>query len=206
MAKWVDVFCEEGWFTNEQTEEIVAESKSYGLESRLHVDEFADSGGLQLASELGSVSADHVACSNEDSRISAAESGTVQTFLPGTPYVLGKEINLPIKQCIEEDWPFSFATDFNPNCPITSLPMIGSLATHRIGIEPIAALAAVTRNPSTTIFQDEGEVRGVIAEGCSADLNILWSSSVDSWCQTPGTSPVSHTLKNGVIVNSNKVY
>ncbi len=206
LAKWVDVFCEEGWFTNEQTEEIVAESKSYGLESRLHVDEFVDSDGLQLASELGSVSADHVACSNEDSRISAAESGTVQTFLPGTPYVLGKEINLPIKQCIEEDWPFALATDFNPNCPITSLPMIGSLATHRIGIEPIAALAAVTRNPSTTIFQDEGEVRGVIAEGCSADLNVLWSPSADSWCQTPGTSPVSFTIKNGVIVNSNKVY
>ena len=206
LAKWVDVFCEDGWFTNEQTEEIVAASSSFGLDSRLHVDEFVDSGGLQLASELGSVSADHVACSNEDSRISAAESGTVQTFLPGTPYVLGKGLDLPIKKCIEEDWPFSFATDFNPNCPITSLPMIGSLATHRMGIDPIAALAAVTRNPASTMFQDGGDIRGVIAEGRIADLNILWSSSADSWCQTPGTSPVNYTLKNGEIVNSNNVY
>ncbi|MFL2974780.1 MAG: imidazolonepropionase [Candidatus Thalassarchaeaceae archaeon] len=206
LAKWVDVFCEEGWFTNEQTEEIVSASKSFGLESRLHVDEFVDSGGLQLASELGSVSADHVACSNDDARISAAESGTVQTFLPGTPYVLGKSLDLPIMKCIKEDWPFSFATDFNPNCPITSLPLIGSLVTHRIGIDPITALAAVTRNPATTMFQDTREVRGVISEGVIADLNILWSPSADSWCQTPGTSPIRHTFKNGEIVNSNNVY
>jgi imidazolonepropionase len=206
LAKWVDVFCEEGWFTNEQTEEIVSASKSYGLESRLHVDEFVDSGGLQLASELGAVSADHVACSNDDARISAAESGTVQTFLPGTPYVLGKSLDLPILKCIEEDWPFSFATDFNPNCPITSLPMIGSLVTHRIGIDPITALAAVTRNPATTMFQDTGEVRGVISRGEIADLNILWSPSADSWCQTPGSSPIRYTFKNGDIVNSNNVY
>jgi|TARA_B100001996_G_scaffold94329_2_gene70554 imidazolonepropionase len=206
LAKWVDVFCEEGWFTNEQTEEIVAASSSFDLQSRLHVDEFVDGGGLQLASELGSLSADHVACSNDDSRISAAESGTVQTFLPGTPYVLGKKLDLPVMKCIDEDWPFAFATDFNPNCPITSLPMIGSLATHRIGIEPIAALAAVSRNPASTMFQDTGEVRGVVKEGCRADLNILWSPSADSWCQTPGTSPISYTIKNGDIVNSNSVY
>jgi imidazolonepropionase len=206
LANWVDVFCEEGWFTNEQTEDIVTAAKSFGLGSRLHVDEFVDSGGLQLASELGSVSADHVSCSNDDSRISAAESGTVQTFLPGTPYVLGKELDLPIKKCIEEDWPFSLATDFNPNCPITSLPLIGSMVTHRIGVDPIAALAAVTRNPATTMFQKSDEVRGVIAEGRVADLNVLWTSSADSWCQTPGSSPVKFTFKNGDIVNSNYVY
>ena len=205
LARWVDVFCEQGWFTNEQTEDIVKASKEYGMKSRLHVDEFVDSGGLALAAELGSVSADHVACSNDDSRVSAAESGTVQTFLPGTPYVLGKSLELPIKKCIAEDWPFSIATDFNPNCPITSLPLIGSLVTHRLGVDPIASLVAVTRNPATTMF-DEEEPRGVISEGSIADMNVLWSSSADSWCQTPGSSPVRDTIKNGIIVNSNKTY
>ncbi|HJM24268.1 MAG TPA: imidazolonepropionase [Candidatus Thalassarchaeaceae archaeon] len=205
LANWVDVFCEDGWFTNEQTEEIVNAAKSHGLGSRLHVDEFVDGGGLALAAELGSVSGDHVACSNDDSRIIAAESGTVQTFLPGTPYVLGKRLDLPIMKCIEEDWPFSLASDFNPNCPITSIPLIGSMISHRLGVDPIATLVSVTRNPATTMFQGS-DVRGVIAEGVIADMNILWSSSADSWCQTPGSSPVKHTLKNGVIVNSNKVY
>ena len=205
LARWVDVFCEQGWFTNEQTEDIVKASKEYGMKSRLHVDEFVDSGGLALAAELGSVSADHVACSNDDSRVSAAESGTVQTFLPGTPYVLGKSLELPIKKCITEDWPFSIATDFNPNCPITSLPLIGSFVTHRLGVDPIASLVAVTRNPASTMFEKE-EPRGIISEGGIADMNVLWSSSVDSWCQTPGSSPVRETIKNGIIVNSNKTY
>ena len=205
LAKWVDVFCEEGWFTNDQTEDIVKASKDYGMKSRLHVDEFVDSGGLALAADLGSVSADHVACSNDDARVSAAESGTVQTFLPGTPYVLGKSLELPIKKCISEDWPFSIATDFNPNCPITSLPLIGSFVTHRLGVDPIASLVAVTRNPATTMF-DEEEPRGIISEGSIADMNVLWSSSADSWCQTPGSSPVRVTIKNGIIVNSNKTY
>ena len=205
LAKWVDVFCEEGWFTIEETEQIVSEAKSHGLGSRLHVDEFVDNGGLALAAELGSVSGDHAACSNEDSRICAAEAGTVQTFLPGTPYVLSKDLALPIKQCIEEDWPFSVATDFNPNCPITSLPLIGSMLSHRIGIDPIVGLVSVTRNPSSTMFGGD-ECRGVISEGRIADLNVLWSSSADSWCQTPGSSPVKITFKNGNIVNSNNVY
>ena len=205
LAKWVDVFCEEGWFTNEQTEDLVKASKHYGMKSRLHVDEFVDGGGLALAADLGSVSADHVACSNDDSRVSAAESGTVQTFLPGTPYVLGKRLELPMNKCIREDWPFSIATDFNPNCPITSLPFIGSIVAHRLGVDPIASLVAATRNPATTMFDGE-EPRGVLSEGSIADMNVLWSSSADSWCQTPGSSPVRNTIKNGIIVNSNKTY
>ena len=205
LARWVDVFCEQGWFTNEQTEDLVKASKDFGMKSRLHVDEFVDSGGLALAADLGSVSADHVACSNDDSRVSAAESGTVQTFLPGTPYVLGKSLELPINKCIREDWPFSIATDFNPNCPITSLPFIGSIVAHRLGVDPIASLVAATRNPATTIFDGE-EPRGILSEGSIADMNVLWSSSADSWCQTPGSSPVRNTIKNGIIVNSNKTY
>lgn len=205
LARWVDVFCEEGWYTNEETEEIVRAANIEGLGSRLHVDEFVDSGGLALAAELGAVSGDHAAFSNDDSRIAASESGTVQTFLPGTPYVLGKELEVPVEKCINEDWPFSVATDFNPNCPITSLPFIGSLLSHRLGIDPIVSLAAVTRNPASTMF-DADDLRGVISEGVSADLNITWSSSADSWCQTPGTTPISATFISGKIVNYNKVY
>ena len=205
LAKWVDVFCEPGWFSPEETAEIVGSAKEHGIGSRLHVDEFVDSGGLTLAAELGSVSGDHVACSSDDSRQNAADAGTMQTFLPGTPYVLGTDIALPISKCIEEDWAFSTATDFNPNCPINSLPFIGSLLAHRLGIDPIATLVSVTRNPATTLF-DESEMRGVLAKGRPADLNVLWSSSADSWCQTPGSSPVSMTMIRGEVVNSNKVY
>ena len=93
-------------------------------------DEFEDSGGLSLAAELGASSADHVGHSNDEARSLASKSGTMQTFLPGTPYVLGFKDYPPIADCVQNDWAFSLATDFNPNCWTLSIPFIGSLAAH----------------------------------------------------------------------------
>ena len=87
IARWADVFCEPGWYNLEQTEEVVTAAANAGLPSRLHVDEFVDGGGLALAAELGAVSGDHVGYSSDDARAAANEARTMQTFLPGTPYV-----------------------------------------------------------------------------------------------------------------------
>jgi imidazolonepropionase len=203
LAKYVDVFCEPGWYTSEETELIVNESKKLGLIPRLHVDEFIDSDGLKLATELGSVSGDHVAYSSDDSRSFASSNGTMQTFLPGTPYVLGKPISLPISKCIDEGWSFSIASDFNPNCPSLSLPFVGSLLSHRLSIDPTISLIAATRNPATTIL--DNLTTGCLTVGASADINFLWSNYVSGWCQTPGMNPIRKTMINGNIVNSNNV-
>ncbi len=198
FAKWCDVFCEEGWYDIGETESIVNRAKEFGLESRLHVDEFVDSDGLALAAELGSVSADHVAKSNSDSRQKASDAGTMQTFLPGTPYVLGDRLNLPFGECIENNWAFSLATDFNPNCRILSLPLVANICCTRMGLDPLAALIASTLNPATTL--GDKTITGRISEGESANLNILWSTDVDGWCQTPGENPFTHSIISGKIV------
>ena len=201
LAKWVDVFCEPGWFTLEQTELIVLKAKEYGLKSRLHVDEFVDGGGLSLAAELKCSSGDHVGFSNDDSRAKAHEAGTMQVFLPATPYVLGKNLGNGIKDCIDNEWNFSLATDYNPNCQTLSLPFIGSLVTHRLGIDPLAALVACTRNPASTLNDELVKPVGSLYQGGPADFNILKSSLVDYWCQTPGTSPIEKTYFSGHVVN-----
>ncbi len=197
ISKWTDVFCEPGWFNLEETEDIVNASKEYGLQSRVHVDEFVDSGGLSLAAELGSVSADHVAHSSDESRSAASRRGTMQTFLPGTPYVIGAVDFPPISDCIENQWAFSLASDFNPNCNSLSIPFVGSLAVHRCNIDPISALAAVTRNPSTTLGYGDSIPVGTLAIGSQANMNILISETVDMWCQTPGMNPISDTIVRG---------
>ena len=202
VAMWADVFCEEGWYSIDETEDVVRAAEEYGIPSRLHVDEFADSGGLALAAELGAVSGDHVAKSSFESRQAASESGTMQTFLPGTPLVLGLPMDAPLSSCIENEWAFSIATDYNPNCRILSMPFIGSLVTTRMGMDPFAALVAATRNPATTLSQ--ADITGTIAEGSRADMSVIWSDSVDGWCQTPGENPISFTIVGGSIVNRNK--
>ena len=203
IAKWADVFCEPGWFTVDDTIEIITASKEMGLGSRIHADEFVDSGGLGIAAELGSISADHVAKSDDESRARASDNGVMQTFLPGTQYVLGMDEFPPMKKCVENSWAFSIASDFNPNCNTISMPFVGSLATHRCGIDPITALAASTRNPSITLVKNEKNNFGVISENNSASFNILHSKKVESWCQSPGMNPIFKTLANGIIVNHN---
>ena len=198
IAKWCDVFCEEGWYTNDETESIVEQAKEHGLQSRLHVDEFVDSDGLALAADLGCGSADHVAKSNTDSRQKASDAGTMQTFLPGTPYVLGNTLDLPLNECIDSNWAFSLATDYNPNCRFLSLPLVSNICCTRMGLDPLAALIATTRNPATTLEDDT--ITGRIAVGHSANVNIVLSSDIDGWCQTPGENPFSHTIISGNIV------
>jgi len=104
-----------------------------------------------------------------------------------------------LASCIENKWAFSIATDYNPNCRILSMPFIGSLVTTRMGLDPFAALVAATRNPATTLSHQE--ISGTLAEGSRADLSVIWSDSVDGWCQTPGENPISSTVINGSIVN-----
>ena len=195
-------FCEPGWFSLEDTELIVKAASELGLASRLHVDEFVDGGGLALASELGAISGDHVGHSSASARQSASESGVMQTFLPGTPYILGHDLESPLKQCINHNWAFSLASDFNPNCRTLSIPFVGSLATHRLGLSPIEALVAVTRNPATTLLNSTDKpLSGSIRQGGPADLLILDSEYIDAWCQMPGDNPIYKTIKSGKIVN-----
>ncbi len=196
VTHYADIFCEPGWFSLEDTEEISRAAISEGLEIRLHVDEFCDGGGLQLATELGAVTADHAIHSTDDARAAAADAGVLQGFLPGTPYVMGSDKWPPIQQCIDEEWPWTLASDFNPNCPTLSLPMVGSIVTHRLNIDPIAALAAVTRNAATGLCSSYQQ--GVITEGAIANFNQLESRYVESWCQSPGHHGIKKTFRQGI--------
>jgi imidazolonepropionase len=176
----------------EDTEEICKAARKGGLRLRLHVDEFNDGGGLELAAEFNVDTADHAIHSSEDARASAAEAGTLQGFLPGTPYVMGSDIWPPIQKCIDEEWPWTIATDFNPNCKTLSIPMAGSLVTHRLRIDPIATLAAVTRNPATGL--SEGVIdQGIIKLGGKANFSQLESEYIESWCQSPGHPGIKNT-------------
>ena len=175
-------------------------SSKMGLSPRVHADEFADSNGLDMAADIGCVSADHVACSNDDARSKADASGVMQTFLPGTQYVMGMSEFPPIMSCLENSWAFSIASDFNPNCNSISMPFVGSLATHRCGIDPIGALVASTRNPATTFSDGAPPDFGSLREGGDASLNILRTKSVEGWCQSPGMNPILQTISNGLIV------
>ncbi len=201
IASSADVFCEEGWFTLQETEDICRASMDGGLEIRLHVDEFSNCEGAALAAELGAVTADHAAHSSESARQACHDAGTLQGFLPGTPYVLGLDHWPPFQKCIDEGWAWSLASDFNPNCHSLSLPFAASLAVHRCGIDPLATLVGCSRNAGVGLRHSDGRPLGTIEVGGPASLNILWGEELDGWCLTPGQSPFLATLCEGAIMN-----
>ena len=195
-AQGADVFCEPGWFTVEESEEILRQSKQGGLRQRIHIDEFSDGGGGELAAELGVVTADHAHHTPIESRQRMEEAGVNTGFLPGTPYTMGEPWP-SFNNAIEENYRWSVATDFNPNCNILSLPFIGSLLVHRNKVDPLAALVAASRNPSETTIHPDGLVHGRIQVGAAANLNIVDGEHWQSWCNRPGTSPFKSTMLNG---------
>lgn len=195
-AHAADVFCESGWFTPEESEDILLAARDGGLRQRMHIDEFADGGGGELAADLKVVTADHAHYTPEETRMKMESSGVNTGFLPGTPYTMGSAWP-SFNQAIENEYRWSIATDFNPNCNILSLPFIGSLLVHRNKVDPLAALVAASRNPSETTPHPSGLTHGRIQVGAVANLNVVNGVQWESWCNQPGTSPFKATMLNG---------
>ena len=199
MARSADVFCEPGWFSVEQSEDILKASRAGGLDLRIHIDEFVDGGGGDLAAELSVTTADHAHYTNSESRDSMNKAGVNTGFLPGTPYAMGEDYP-PFNECLENNWAWSFASDFNPNCRTLSLPFLGSVLVQRNDISPIASLAACTRNSAQTTPHPTGLLHGQICKGAIANLNIVNSPWWEAWCLQPGHSPFFSTMINGKMI------
>ena len=199
IARSADVFCEPGWFNIEQTEEIMKASRDGGLDLRLHIDEFEDGGGGELAAELAVTTADHAHYTNYDARAEMSKAGVNCGFLPGTPYSMGADFP-PFAQCLENDWAWSIASDFNPNCRTLSIPFISSILVQRNEISPISTLAACTRNSAETTPHPSGLKHGQIVEGGIANLNIVDGPWWEGWCLQPGHSPFAATMLEGDLI------
>ena len=199
IAQQADVFCEEGWFTLDETEQILTQAKNGGLDLRIHIDEFKDCGGGELAAELKVRSADHAHYTSQNGRQAMDSSGVNTGFLPGTPYSMGEKWP-NFNEMVDNHYQFSFGSDFNPNCRTLSLPFMGSIAVQRCGLDPLIALSAVTVNPAKTLDRNDGLEQGVIKEGGICNLNILNSEFWQAWALQPGISPVETTILEGNVI------
>lgn len=199
LAESADVFCEPGWFSIEQSEDILRASRKGGLDLRMHIDEFSNGGGGKLAAELKVVTADHAHHTPLEDRIQMMDNGVMTGFLPGTPYTNGDEwpnFNETTMNGID----YTIATDFNPNCHINNLPFIGSLLVQRNNVDPYTALVSVTRNAAKSTPRSDGLIQGKIEVGAVANFNILKSQHWESWCMTPGSSPIHSVCLEGNVV------
>ncbi len=167
-ADFIDVFCDKGVFTNEETEEIV---KSSGLPVRLHVDELADTGGAKLAGKLKALSADHLIQANDEGLQALADAGTVATFLPGTSFFLGKPF-ARARKAVELGCIVALATDRNPgSCTVESMQFVIGLACKFLKLTPKEAIVASTINAAYSLRIHDRV--GSIEVGKQADFIVL---------------------------------
>ena len=175
-------------------------SREGGLQLRMHIDEFKDGGGGELAADLRVDTADHAHYTNTESRHRMKDAGGMTGFLPGTPYSMGSQWP-NFKNVLDEEIPWSIATDYNPNCKINSMTFLASLLVQRCRIHPINALMAATRNPAETTPHPSGMTHGRIEIGAVANFNVLNSEYWEAWCLQPAESPILSTCLNGKLIH-----
>ncbi|MEM7037712.1 MAG: imidazolonepropionase, partial [Bacteroidota bacterium] len=170
LANFVDVFCDKGFFTVEETARILSKGAELGLRAKIHANELANSGGVQVGIAHGALSVDHLECTGPDEIAALAASDTMPTVLPGCSFFLGIPY-APARDMIDAGLPVCIATDYNPgSSPAGSLQFMMSLACNRMKLLPEEALTACTLNGAAAL--DLSAECGSIEVGKRADLLI----------------------------------
>ena len=146
LADFIDVFCDEGFFTVAETERIIGEGRRYGLRAKIHANELAVSGGVQVGVRCGALSVDHLESSGTEEIEALRGSETMPTLLPGAAFFLGMS-NPPAREMIRAGLGVALASDYNPgSSPSGNMRMVCSLASIRLRMTPREALCAATLN------------------------------------------------------------
>lgn len=199
IAIFNDVFCENGYFTLEQTRRILNTGSKHGLVPRIHADEFEDSGAAELAGETNSISADHLMAVSEKGIQTMIENNVIATLLPGTTFFLGKSTYAPYEKFKKAGVDVALATDYNPgSCHIQSMPFILSLACIYMKMPVLDAIKAGTYTAAKSLLLDD-EI-GSIEPGKKADI-LVWN--IQRAVQIPylvSDHLIHSVLKNGLPV------
>ena len=195
---FVDVFCETGAFTLEQSRRILATARGLGFPLKIHADEFDNLGGASLAAELGAVSADHLVKTSPADIAALAASDTVAVSLPCTPFGLAEGHYSPAKAILEAGGLLALATDLNPGTAwCESMQFAIALACRYMGLAPAQAIAAATIN-SAAALRMEGKV-GSLEPGKQADILVLNVPDYRHLGYRFGTNLVSTVVKKGQV-------
>ena len=171
LARFCDVFCEEGVFTVEESRRILEAGRRAGMGLRVHADELARSGGALLAAQLRAESADHLLWIGEEEIAALQRAGTVAVILPGTAWWMGSR-RAPARALIAAGVPVAVASDSNPGtCHTESLPAVATHACLDSGLTVEETLTGMTLNAAASLGL-AGEV-GSLEAGKQADVLLL---------------------------------
>jgi len=193
-AKWIDVFCDQGAFSGEQTRRILAAGKAAGLQARIHANQLSHSDAVAIAVEYDAASADHLGQSSMKDIEMLAASNTVATLLPGAEFSTQNHEKIG-RKFLDAGVRVAIASDCNPGSSYTtSMSFCITAAVNLLGFTVEEALHAATAGGATALRRTD---IGHLAPGARADFAILDAPSYIHLAYRPGINLVEETWKNG---------
>ena len=195
LADYVDIFCEKGYFSVEDTKRLLKSANKYGIQAKTHVNQFNSIGGVEASVKLGALSVDHLEEMKEEDFISLENSECMPTILPSCSFFLGIPYG-PATEMIERGLPLALATDYNPgSSPSGNMNLVSSLGCTQMKMTPEQVINATTIN--TAYAMGVEKELGSICVGKKANLFITK--------EIPSYSYLSYSfgenLINKVIIN-----
>ncbi|MDP3434063.1 MAG: imidazolonepropionase, partial [Bacteroidota bacterium] len=198
LADYVDVFCDRGFFTVEETERILMAGMKHGLRGKVHANELANSGGVQVGVKYNAISADHLEFVDEEEIAALIDSETMPTVLPGAAFFLNLKL-APVRKMISAGLPVALASDFNPgSSPSGNMNFVQSLGCLKYGMSPEETIHATTINSAYAMGISESY--GSIAKGKVANLFI--TKEISSYAVIPylfSSNLIETVILNGEI-------
>jgi len=196
LADYVDVFCDRGFFTPEDTERILMQGIKYGLQPKIHANELDYSGGIQVGVKYNARSVDHIEYTGDDEIEALLGSDTMPTILPGAAFFLGM-VYAPARKMIEAGLPVAMAGDYNPgSCPSGNMQFVLSMGCIKYGMIPEEAINATTINSAYAMGVED--VLGTITKGKIANFFITKPiSTIEFMPYAYGSNKVASVYLNG---------
>lgn len=199
LAKFNDVFCEEGVFTIDQSRKILLAGKEMGLVPKIHADEIVSLGGAELSAEVGAISAEHLMAASDKGIKDMAKKGVIAVLLPGTSFNMQKGTIAPARKMIEEKVPVAISTDYNPgSCPSENLQFMMTLGSLTLKMTPAEVITAVTINAASALGIERE--KGSLKVGKLADISIFDVPNLEYMIYHFAINHTDKVIKNGKIV------
>lgn len=199
LAEFCDIFCEQGVFTAEEARSLLTKAKDMGFKLRIHADEIKSIGGVDLAAELGTVSAEHLMVITDQGIDKLSQSKVIGNLLPATTFSLMEDTYAPARKMLDKGMAITLSTDSNPgSCPTANLQFVMQLGSFMMRLTPVEILNAVTINAAYSV--DRQTRIGSFHPGKDADISIFDAPNIDFLFYFFATNLTDQVYKKGLCV------